>query len=375
MSEAIFAELDGYLGKGDQAGGLDFLVERFRSNKDFHLFFEAKLMKKRLELGLPLIQSQSSAEFPAELRPVYESAMVEVARETGGLILKEGDIARAWPYFRAIGEVGPVAEAIDRIDPEEAEDDVIQIAFQEGVHSVKGLEMVLQKHGMCRAITVFGMYAVEKGRADCIRLLARGLHGELMERMLRAVESQEGARPEAKSIRGLFEERDWLFGEYDYYVDTSHLYSLLPYSLDAKDAETLELFHDLCAYGKKLSPMFQSKGQSPFDQPFVDYDEYLLAVMGDDVDARIRHFRKKAEESDPEEVGTAPAQLLVNLLVRLGRPEEALQVSMELLAEEESMNLSCPSTLQLCSLAKDYERLRNLARMRGDLLSYVAATA
>ncbi|MEJ7608264.1 MAG: hypothetical protein WKF37_18855, partial [Bryobacteraceae bacterium] len=122
-----------------------------------------------------------------------------------------------------------------------------------------------------------------------------------------------------------------------------------------------------------LSPMFQLRGQSPFEDPFLDYDEYILAVMGIDVEDRLAHFRKRIAESDPREAGTAPAQLLVNLAVRLGRFEDALQVSVEHLTEEQSAELSCPSTLQLCSLAKDYDRLRQVSRERADLLSYIAA--
>ena len=36
----------------------------------------------------------------------------------GNLFLGAGDIPRAWPYFRAIGEPSPVAEAIERLDAE-----------------------------------------------------------------------------------------------------------------------------------------------------------------------------------------------------------------------------------------------------------------
>jgi hypothetical protein len=373
MHEDRFDVLDRFLDSGDRNGGLDFLIDQFRTTGEFRLFFEAKLMKKRLELGMPLIQTESSSEFPPEVRGDYDQAMITAARETGTLALEKGDIVQAWPYFRAIGEQKPIFDAIDKVQPGESAEQIINIAFAEGVHPVKGLELILNQHGMCRAITAFGMYPDKSGRAKCINLLVRSLHAEVIERIARTIEAQEGTRPAAASIPELIGERDWLFGEYDYYVDTSHLMSLLAYSLEVTEPRTLELFHELCAYGKRLSPMFQSRGQSPFENPFVDYDEYVLAVTGVDVEERIAHFRKKVADSDPYEVGTAPAQLLVNLLVRLGRFDEAVQVSIERLSEEEPSELSCPSTLQLCNLAKDYERLKQLARDRGDVLSYIAA--
>ena len=373
MLEESFQNLDRFLASGDRAGGLDFLIEHFRANNDVRSFFEARLMKTRLELGLPLIQTELPPEIPTDLRGNYDQGMIAAARETGALALDNGDIPLAWPYFRAIGEPGPIIEAIERAEPGDSAEQIINIAFGEGVHPAKGLELILDHHGMCRAITTFGMYAVKNGRAECISLLVRRLHKELMERIANTIESQEGSRPAAARLGDLISERDWLFGEYDYYVDTSHLMSVLGYSLEVTDSGTLELLHDLCAYGKRLSPMFQSRGQSPFENPFVDYDEYILAIMGVDVDARIAHFRKKIAESDPEQVGMAPAELLVNLAVRLGRFEEALQVSVDHLSEEDVSDLSCPSTLQLCVLADDPERLKELARSRGDLLSYIAA--
>ncbi len=124
------------------------------------------------------------------------------------------------------------------------------------------------------------------------------------------IEAREGAKPATENLIEMMKGRPELFGEYDYYVDTSHLVTLLPYALEVQDLEVLGLFHQLCEYGKKLSPNFQSKGQSPFEDPAVDYGEYVLAMLGDDVEARIAHFRKIVEESDVEMVGTAPAQFL-----------------------------------------------------------------
>ena len=370
--EDTLAQLDAVLGGGDAAAGVDFLIARFRDEREWPLVFEARLMKKRLEMGLPMIQTRDSSDFPEALRPAYEAAMVEAAREVGAGFLEMGSIARAWPYFRAIGEMGPVIDALERVTPAEDEvDAVVAIAFQEGVAPVKGLEILLQHHGMCRALTTFGMYTVQKDRERCIALLAGNLHAEIVSRMGAEIEAREGARPASKNLVEMIEGRPDLFGEYDYYVDTSHLVTLLPYALEVTDAATLGLFHELCEYGKQLAPSFHPKGDAPFADPAVDYDEYVMGMLGKEVDVRIAHFRRAMENADPERVGTAPAQFLVNFLVRLERYGEALQVAMEHLREER--NLACPSPIELCRMAQDYGRLKELARERNDLLSYVAA--
>jgi hypothetical protein len=371
-AEDTLAQLDVVLGKGDASAGVGFLIERFREEREWPLVFEARLMKKRLEMGLPMVQTQDSSEFPEAQRAEYEAAMVEAAREVGTGFLEMGSIPRAWPYFRAIGETQPVLDALAVVKPEEEEvDALIAIAFQEGIAPARGLEILLSAHGMCRALTTFGMYAVQKDRDKCIALLARELHAEIVSRMGAEIEAREGVRPATKNLVEMMEGRAGLFGEYDYYVDTSHLVTLLPYVLEVTDASTLELFHQLCEYGKRLAPCFQGKGNAPFENPAVDYGEYVLGVLGNDVEARVRHFRRIVEESNVEMVGTAPAQFLVNFLVKMGRFGEALDVAMDHLRYERE--LGCPSPIQLCRMAGDYARLKELAREKNDLLSYVAA--
>lgn len=358
------------LAQGESAESLKFLIEEFRQDKNYPALFEARLMKSRLELGLPVIQTEDSSAMPSDSRRQYEQTVVETAREVGHAFLAEGDIERAWPYFRAIGETAPVVEAIDKVEPAEGIEGIIGIAFQESVHPVKGLELILAQHGMCRAITTFGMYAVEKGRQQCIGLLVRSLHAEVVERMKRAIAHVEGSEPTADQIPALMARRDWLFGEYDYYVDTSHLTSLVQYAPEMTDEATLRLTHELCEYGRRLSGQFQHQGYPPFENTFTDYGRYVEALLGIETDEALAHFHKKVREAESE---TLPAQVLVKLLVRIGRHAEALEVALERLHDVSRADLSCPSPLQICQMAGDYDRLMSLARTKGDLLSYAAA--
>ncbi len=374
MAPHLFAELDRMLISEDIPAVLDYLADQFRSLRRYALIFEARLMKKRFELGLPLIQTDASSEFSERNRSSYENAMIDAARETGKLFLADGEIERAWPYFRAIGDTQPVADAIERVQPGEDVDSVIAIAFQEGVNPTKGLELILKTHGICRAITSFGMYSLQKDRDRCIALLVGNVHAEVMARMSNAIESQEGVKPTPDTLPDLFASRPWLFGEYDYYVDPSHLVSLLPYCAEIKDRETLDLFHQLCEYGQRLSAQFQSPGEPPFENPYLDYGHYVQALLGDDVEAHISHFRAKISGYDPQQACFGPAQMLINLLVALGRYDEALHISLQYLPDGES-GLPCPSASQLCYLAGDYGQLQDLAKKRGDLLTYVAALA
>jgi hypothetical protein len=371
MLESAFEALGPMLESGDPATSLDYLILQFRESKDYHLLFEAKLMKKRLELGLPLIQAPNLGALPPDVQAKYQQFLVEAAQETGELFLANEDIPKAWPYLRATGDVKRVAAAIEEVAPGENVEAIIEIAFMQGVHPAKGLELVIEKFGICRALTYFGGNGGEKDREQSIAVLARSIYSELAASLDNAIEEREGQKTGLTSITELIEGRKWLFGEYSSYIDPSHVVSVLQYSPEVTDSETLRQFHDFCEYGKRLSANFQFPGRPPFENPFVDYDHFVQALRGIDVDEHIAHFRKKVIET--ETAGNWPAQILINLLVRVNRFREALDVSLEYLPGANASEIACPTAQQLCELAGDFDRLAELARERGDVLTYVAA--
>jgi len=354
------------------AAGFQWLIDRFREQKNYPLLFEARLMKKRHDLGLPLVLTDPATDWPPEIRRAYDEGCVEAAREVGGLFLADGDIARAWPYFRAIGETGPVAAAIDQVEPKEGVEPAIEIAFQEGVNPQRGFELILAYHGICRAISLFPHYPVRQGRDECLSLLVRTLHQELVASLKRALVQAEDGAPDTSHIPTLIEGRDWMFEGTNYYVDTSHVVSVLQISLESADPATLAAALEMAEYGKHLSPMFHYRGEPPFENVYDDHAMYLKAVLGQDVDIAVAHFRAKAAAADPEQAGTGAAQVLVGLLARLKRFGEAIEASLEFLKDVRAQQMACPSVPQLCQMEGDAARMKQLARDRGDLLSYAA---
>lgn len=373
MPDDLFDALDEALRSGGAEAAFELLIRKFREEKNYPLVFEARIMKSRHELGVPLIHDGQLDDLPEDKRIAHERAFMDAAREVGGLFLADGDIPRAWSYYRAIGETAPVAAAIEQLQPQENQEAIIEIALQERVHPRKGFELILANYGICRAITFFEQYPDRKTRDDCIRLLVRTLHHELVESLERVIARNESQVPGTNSVPDLMAGRDWLFGEYDYYVDTSHVVSILRFSLDATDRETLALAVELADYGKHLSPMFSFHGDPPFEDGFKDYAIYLRALIGERIEEAVAHFRGKIASCNPESAGPAPAQTLVALLARLGRYDEAITVSLDHLRDVDPNQLFCPSVFQLCQAAGDYSRLRGLARERGDLLHFAAA--
>jgi hypothetical protein len=94
--------------------------------------------------------------------------------------------------------------------------------------------------------------------------------------------------------------------------------------------------------------------------------------LGEDVEPHLEYFRAQAAAADPETVGDGPGRFLVKLLVALGRQQEALDGLLEYVFEDAPYGVPVPSALQLCYRAGEFGRLTEIAKERGDLLSYAA---
>jgi hypothetical protein len=365
MNEDLFEPLEQALRSRGPDTGFELLIERLRQQKKYPLIFEARLMRKRLALGQPMLQSGNISDLPAEHQAAYEAALREAAHETGALFLADGDIARAWPYFCAVGDPAPVAEAIERLPAGAVSEPVIQIALNEGVHPRKGFELLLEQQGICTAMSFASQYPDRAGRLEFLQLLVRAITRELAANLKEAITGAEGRAPESGGVSDLIAGRDWLFADARYYTENSHLASMVQAAPELPDIESLRLAWELAEYGRRLDPMYQFPSEPPFSDIYVDYGAYLAAILDEDRDAALAHFRKKIDDSV-----AGSAEILVGLLTRIGRYREALEVSLQYLGGDAGR--TCPSALQLCQMAGDYRRMMQLAREEGDLLAFAA---
>ena len=376
-----FRSIDEAVDGSNQDRAFEQLVEQFTQDKQYGSVFNARLVRARLELGLPLMSNPTISEVPNDLQQRYQDAYLDAAREVGQLFLNDGNIPDAWPYFRAVGNVTPIVDALDTFEADEAESPeslarlsaIIQIAFQDGVHPRKGFALMLKHYGMCRAVTMFGAYPRQSGRDESLRLLVRSLHEEIVENLKRAIAAVEGTQPESGSIPTLIAGRDWLFENHAQYTDSSHLAALLKFCSELDDKPALMEAVEIADYGCRLSPMFQYDDDPPFDRGYEDRGIYLRALAGEDVDRAVAHFEARAAGCDLGRDGSRPAEVLVELLTRLDRHDDAIRAFRRYLTDAPAAQLSCPTLLQLCEMAGDFEQLKEVAREQSDPLSYIAA--
>jgi hypothetical protein len=376
MDPKLLDELQQILQTAGADAAIDRLCAELKQRKDFHGLFYALLMKKRHTLGVSPVPTGSNQDLPADTHEAFEEGIREAARTAGRLCLDEGNIPQAWAYFRMLGEPGPVAEALKNIEPKDDQDlqPLIEIALHHGVLPEKGYDWVIKRYGICSAITTLSgeLPLTTEARATCIRRLVRALHNELLERLKVEIARQQNFEPSGATVAELIAGRDWLFADDFYHIDLSHLNSTVQMATQLDQGEELHLARDLCAYGKRLSPRFRFQADPPFEDQYTDYDRYLAVLSGEDVEGGIAHFRAKAETADPQTIGTFPAEVLVNLLLRIGCADTALEVSRKLLAPLGDVRLSCPSFVELCQRTGNYGVLAEVAREQGNAINFVA---
>jgi hypothetical protein len=376
MDSAIFNELQQILLEQGPDAAIDQLCTALRERKEYDKLFYALLLKKRHQLGVYPVPTDAAQSLPEAAQKPYEEAIREAGRLVGHLYLEEQDIPRAWMYFRMLGEPEPVARALEQYAFKEDEDcqPLIEIAFHHSVHPRKGFDWILDRYGICSAITqVSGQeFPQLEVRQYCVKGLVRALYDQLRVRLIDDITRREGRAPAEQTIAALMAGRDWLFEDEFSHVDVSHLGSIVQMSISLPPCAELQMARELCDYGRRQKPRYQYPGDPPFENHYEDYAVYLSLLAVDRVEEGLAHFRAKVENNDLTKIGTFPAAVLVNLYVRLNRLADALAVARQYLAAVEGPPPPCPSIVELCKETQDFQTLAEVAREQGDPVHFVA---
>ena len=376
MSTDSFAELEAIQTQAGPAAVLRKLAENLREQRQFHQLFDALLMQKKQSLGLPLIRPTSLDDVPADLRDDFEATYVASAREVGQLLLADKQLGQAWMYMRTIREPGPIKEAIEKLDAKaDYSEEAIDIALYQGIAPVKGLEMMLNSHGTCSSITALDQQfmRLESGaRTQCAALLVKRLYDDITQTLQHEVERKQGLAAPGQTLRELIAGRDWLFADNNYHIDVSHLHSVVRFSrsLTAQSPE-LSLAIQLAEYGSRLAQQYQYAGDPPFEDFYPAHVQFLKAIACINQDAALEYFREKLRPDANDPDNQLVAFGFVDLLTRLGRMDEALNVAAKYLSQASEQTGF--SFADLCAEAGRYDLLAQVSRDKGDLLTFAAA--
>ena len=119
---------------------------------------------------------------------------------------------------------------------------------------------------------------------------------------------------------------------------------------------------------------FQFASPAPFENTYLDHRLFYQALLGKGVEEGTEHFRAKAFAQPIDQAGPEPMETYVDLLVRVGKNGEALEITLQHLSHAEHVMGIAPQPFEIARNAEDYQKLREHFRTEGDLMRYGICT-
>src|SRR5579862_4949281 len=116
MSYSEFDRIDEARRSKGPGAALDELIRALEASHDWHRVFDALLLKKKFEMGLPIARPASFDQIPDDRQPEFEESYIEAARRVGRAFLADNNLPQAWMYLRTVREPEAVVEALERLD-------------------------------------------------------------------------------------------------------------------------------------------------------------------------------------------------------------------------------------------------------------------
>ena len=367
------------------------LADSLKARRRWHALFDLRLVQARSALGLPPTGDLTAVDETTRSR--LDEYSLAACREVGWPLLAEGHVAAAWMYLRAAADPGEVAEKFAALarapsaDDEEATarlQEIMHVALWEGVAPALGIELVIDAQGTCNAITAYEQAVARLPAArqrEPAGVLVAHLHRELrdalaadlMRRGLATAERIEAAT----SIVDLLDAAGGMKDDPSFHVDVSHLQAVLRIARVCIDRAVLEKAWDLAVYACRLPDEVTYPGEPPFENVAEASRLFYAALLGRDVTEAVAFFSRAAATARLEDAGTLPADTLVYLLWRLGRPAEALQAALARPADHGMPSVMqasgmLPSLIDLAVAGDAIDLLRDACRARGDEITFAA---
>ena len=368
---------------GDAADRLDHLIGHLTENRRAMELFEALKMRSRQRLGLPLIAPENETLLPEPVETQLEADMIAACRVAGTLLMEDGKVAQGWMYLRPTGDLQLADDLLSKIEiTSDNHDDMVAVLLNEGVNIARGYQAVLDRQGTCNAITTYQQSIVSRPkpqRRAAAETLLHHFYDELCQAVRDDISRRMAPADPSESLGQLIDSRPELLSGGGYHLDTTHIASVVQVASLVSETDDLQKALDLTHYGRRLNSQFQYPGEEPYKDFYVAYGTFYRTLLGQEVEAGLEYFRRKAESLDPLEHGTAAIEAYVDLLERTGRPLQAINAATSLAPEGVPPQRIVPMLMQIAGNLNDSERteshqiIADYCKQRGDLIGYTAA--
>lgn len=381
-STDIYAEL--IEARGDRDAMLGRMVDHFRQTRRAMEMFEAMKMRIRNRVGVPLVPREDEPARPEDVERQLELGLLDACAEAGTMLIQDGRIAEGWMYLRPTADMQLAKKLLDRVEiTDDNYDDMVQVLLHEGVDVGRGYQAVIDHQGTCNSITLYEQAIVGRSKADRIAASTRiliHLYDELTAMVRNDIASKDGEPPagDEETLGQMIESRRWILEGGGYHLDTTHLAATVRVSVVLDDPELVQKAFELTQYGRKLNHQFQYPGEEPFVDFYPAHSTFFGVLLGQNVDAGLKHFERKARTVDVATHGTGAIETYIDLLDRVGRHGEAVQAAIELAPDDVPAQRVVPMMLQIAQRAKDagdgsaFDAILAFCKAKEDVLGYAA---
>ena len=361
---------------------LDQMVEYFRESRRPMELFEALKMRTRHQLGLPLVQNDEEPSRPEEVEQQLEAGLLDACREAGTMLIKDGRVGEGWMYLRPTGDTELAQQLIaDAKITDDNFDEMIQVLLHEGIDVKRGFQAVLDHQGTCNSITLFEQTLQTRSESDrraTAECLLNHLYAELCELVRGDIANREAPAGDNESLHDMISTRKWIMGEGGYHLDTTHLASTVRIAAVLESKEHLQKAWELTQYGRQLNHQLQYPGDEPFVDFYPAYAAFYGTLLGNNVDAGLKMFERKAKSVNTADHGTGAIETYVDLLDRVGRRTDAVKAAVELVPDDVPPQRIVPLLIGIAERAKAdgdaaaFEEILGYCQKHDDILGYAA---
>jgi hypothetical protein len=355
---------------------LNRAAQTFVSTGELHRLFDLRLMQERLRLGLALDRRTPIDEIDEPLRSQLEAGYLAACREVGELFVEAGRLREAWMYLRPAGDKQSLRRRLARIAADEAQaDELIELALYEGVDPERGFAWLLGRQGTCSGITTLDGLAEQLSLADltsCAAVLVRHVYNELRGNLRGHLQRITNTPPPDASVLALITDHPELQAQGDFHLDASHLASAMKYARLLAEQGLVGKALEMAEYGSRLPTELQYAGEPPFEDLYAAHRQWFHATLGRDVDAAVEYFAQQASREVGASLSIMAIEAYIALLVRVGRPGEALEAAERLIPSEGQLSRQAPTLLELAELSGRWDRYAAICKARNDLLGFTA---
>lgn len=364
-------------------------VEHFRETRQPMELFESLKMRIRAKLGLPLISSDDEPPRSEEVERQLEQGLLDACRESGEMLVQQGRPIEGWTYLRPIGDTEFARKLFSKIEiNDDNYDEMIQVLLHEGVDIARGYQTILDQQGTCNSITVYDQSMGNRSKQDqraAAKCLLDHFYDELSELVRaditeRASKADLGDPPRPdESLYEMISSRKWVLDEGGYHLDTTHLSAVVRIASVLNTPAEIDKAWELTQYGRRLHHQFQYPGEEPFVDFYPAYAAFYGVLRGENVDAGLKLFERKARSVDVEQHGTGAIETYVDLLDRTGRHGDAIRATIEMVPDDVPSSRIVPLLIDIVKRAMQggdesvFEEVLGYCRDHNDVIGFTAA--